>query len=96
MTLEERLDELELRQKQLLQNFTDTVNAIAAVREIKNLDQILNYLLKQQNRHAHVLESLLIKAGCTKGELVELFQQADVDFARARLDWQLKQNSSDA
>ena len=39
---EERLDELELRQKQLLQNFTDTVNAIAAVREIKNLDQALD------------------------------------------------------
>ena len=63
---------------------------------IEKLIDIADFLLKQNVRHAHVIESLLIKAGYTKGELVDLFQQADIDFARRRLDWQLKQKSSNA
>ena len=65
--------------------------------KIEKLAEIVDFLLKQNSRHAFVIESLLVKAEYTKSELVDLIQKADVDHAaRTRSDWQLKQKSSNA
>lgn len=53
---------------------------------IENLEEILEHLLANQHRHMFILEALLVKAGFTKGELLDLFKEADLDRNRQRLD----------
>ena len=54
--------------------------------EIENLEEILEHLLAHQHRHMFVLEALLVRAGFTKGELLDLFKEADLDRNRRRLN----------